>query len=185
MIKNCLVCNKEFKTIPALIKRGGGKFCSRACKSKAQVGFKHSPQLIKKFIKTMKAKGIHQGERNPNYKNGKYKTYKGYIEVLCRNHPFACRNYVKEHRIIVEKVIGRLLTTKETVHHINEIKDDNRIENLMVFTTRGTHKRFHINPLLTKSEDIVFDGRLYSNSSKNSTRTVSPYHVPDAVPIKA
>ncbi len=31
MIKNCLVCNKEFRTFPSAIKRGGGKYCSEKC----------------------------------------------------------------------------------------------------------------------------------------------------------
>ena len=31
MIKECLYCQKEFKTIPSVTKRGLGKFCSRKC----------------------------------------------------------------------------------------------------------------------------------------------------------
>jgi len=31
MKKNCLICGKEFKTHPSLIKRGGGKYCSVKC----------------------------------------------------------------------------------------------------------------------------------------------------------
>ena len=31
MLRNCLVCNKKFKTIPAKVKVGKGKFCSKAC----------------------------------------------------------------------------------------------------------------------------------------------------------
>lgn len=29
VIKNCLVCKKEIKIIPARIKNGGGKYCSK------------------------------------------------------------------------------------------------------------------------------------------------------------
>ena len=162
MIKNCIICDKKFKTLPCLIKRGGGKFCSCSCKAKSQIGCKHSEESINKFRKTMKDNKIFCGNKNPRYKNGKYKTFKGYIEKLCPDHPYATRNYVKEHRLIIENILGRYLLPNETVHHINDKRDDNRIENLMVFTTRGTHQRFHINPSLTKKEDIIFDGRIYS-----------------------
>lgn len=47
-----------------------------------------------------------------------------------------------EHRIIVERAIGRKLSSKELVHHDNEIKTDNNIENLKL-TNRSEHAKHH------------------------------------------
>src|SRR5208337_1629542 len=49
---------------------------------------------------------------------------------------------VLEHRIIMEKHIGRKLDKREHVHHINAIKSDNRIENLEILSI-SDHTREH------------------------------------------
>jgi flagellar basal body rod protein FlgC len=60
------------------------------------------------------------------------------------NHPNANeKGYVQEHRLVVEKFIGRYLTKEEVVHHINANKEDNTIKNLMLFSTHKKHMQFH------------------------------------------
>lgn len=70
-------------------------------------------------------------ENTPNWKGGRNETKDGYIEVYSPSHPNRYRRkYMLEHRLVMEKHIGRYLCSWETVHHKNGIKDDNRIENL-------------------------------------------------------
>ncbi len=73
------------------------------------------------------------GEKNPNWKGGRWKSKQGYIYIKKPEHPNATSiGYVAEHRLVMEKKIGRYLTFDEEVHHRNGIKDDNRIKNLEI-----------------------------------------------------
>ncbi|MHB1653882.1 MAG: HNH endonuclease [Desulfitobacteriaceae bacterium] len=47
------------------------------------------------------------------------------------------------HRLVVERYMGRPLEEYEVVHHMNEEKDDNRVENLVVFVDNAHHVKFH------------------------------------------
>lgn len=51
--------------------------------------------------------------------------------------------YKLEHRLIVEKHLGRRLRPKEVIHHINGNPMDNRIENLMLLKSRSDHSLLH------------------------------------------
>lgn len=82
------------------------------------------------------------GSKNPNFNGGRYVDDKGYIRVLMPEHPFSNAGYVYEHRLVAEKILGRFLQPWETVHHINEIKLDNRWSNFFL-TTVPEHSAIH------------------------------------------
>jgi hypothetical protein len=105
-VRPCESCGKEFKPRSP---SATGRFCSRKCTHDGMKGSKHSI-----------------------WRGGRYITGEGYVKILMPNHPKAHGHggYVAEHRVVIEKHLGRLLKRSETVHHINGNKSDNRIENL-------------------------------------------------------
>ena len=84
------------------------------------------------------------------YKHNTAKDYRtkngaGYVMVLEPGHLCGTKwGYIYEHRLVMEKHIGRLLYSWEVVHHINGDKADNRIENLELMSN-SKHSSEHGN----------------------------------------
>ena len=77
-----------------------------------------------------------RGSDSPLWRGG-IRRCSGYIWLYKPEHPNCTKNrYIQEHRFVMEEKIGRYLTSNEQIHHINGIKDDNRIENLELMTKR-------------------------------------------------
>lgn len=68
------------------------------------------------------------GDQSPTWKGGTSLHKKGYVSIRVGN------KYVFEHVLVMQDFLGRKLTDGENVHHINGIRDDNRIENLELWT---------------------------------------------------
>ena len=78
-----------------------------------------------------------RGPKHPLYRGGKSRDGNGYVTNT--SGPNAGK---REHRVVMERAVGRKLRADEIVHHINGNKADNRIENLRL-ETRGSHNREH------------------------------------------
>ena len=60
----------------------------------------------------------------------KEKSYNGYKYI------WNGAKYKAVHRLKIEELLGRKLSTNEHIHHINGIKDDNRLQNLRVLSAK-------------------------------------------------
>lgn len=66
----------------------------------------------------------------------------GYWYLYFPEHPFSGKQgYIAEHRVVIEKSIGRYLTPQEAVHHIDNDRANNSLDNLQLFATHGEHTK--------------------------------------------
>jgi hypothetical protein len=125
-LRICVDCGKEFVAAAWLKTR----FCGRTCGARYAGSQRNPPR----------------GPTHPNWKGGRVQWPGGYMAVRVDDGKGG-RTYVLEHRHVMEQHLGRPLDPKETVHHLNGVKDDNRLENLELWTGRhGKGVRHHEAP---------------------------------------
>lgn len=87
------------------------------------------------------------GINSINWNGQKIEVKHGKISAILipkKDHPNAnAQGYVYEHRIIMEESIGRLLTDKEVVHHIDLDPTNNNIDNLILLDNSSEHASIH------------------------------------------
>lgn len=107
-----------------------------------------SANYVKKYLRThnlpRKPRGAQRGQKNPQFRHGRIIQSDGYALVLA-DHPNARKSgYVLEHRLAMEKRLGRYLKPEEVVDHIDGLVLHNAPENLQLFQNNGEHLRHTI-----------------------------------------
>lgn len=187
---NCLMCKKSFK-FPS--RRKNVKFCSQNCYHSYTVGKKHpmwnggqvyriTCKQCKKIVTRNRLhlvycshkcyseskKGIKRypdPSLSPAWKGGRHISSGGYINVRFPG------KYVGEHRILMETKLGRKLLKSEHVHHINGIRTDNRLENLIVLT--ASEHMAHHHPRKKFPRPCICCSGMISNPKRQTTKFCS------------
>lgn len=78
--------------------------------------------------------------RNRAWTGGRIVDKDGYVLLKAPNHPHAtAAGYVREHRLVMEEKLGRLLLPTEVVHHRDDCKHNNTPDNLELFDSQSRH----------------------------------------------
>jgi len=138
--KECIICGKYFLVKFSAFDRL--KTCSYECRIKNR-------------------SNLSKGSNHPMWKGGKEIKNNGYIHIYCPEHPKSHKGKVAEHRLIMEKSLGRYLKENEHVHHLNHNKQDNRLENLQIMA-QSKHTSLHMT-----GRPSWIKGKHHSEATKN------------------
>lgn len=133
-MKSCKHCQKEFAP-----KRKEQIYCSHSCAA-------HYKGINKRGKKLQQREGWEYSQKT--------KDKDGYIRMFAGNHLFANgRKMIAQHIMVMELHIQRSLTSLECVHHINENKQDNRLENLQLMS-KSHHSKIHAKEVAVNRQRI-------------------------------
>lgn len=122
---------------------------------------KHISAVCKRYGIQSQRRGPRGEAGHPNWKGGRIIDKDGYALLWVKDHPYGRSfhkgeyggKYVLEHRLVMECKLCRYLHPKEVVHHVNKDKQDNRIENLGLFSKNSEHLRHELTGKIPKWSD--------------------------------
>lgn len=134
----CGFCGVELAS-----EKGNRRYCGVECK-RLSAEVRSGPCLVDGCPSPRRARGyclMHYGRVHKNGepgpaesfrpRDGRYVDPAGYVRVT---HPDTGKR-IYEHRLVMEVLLARPLLSEEEVHHKNGVRDDNRPENLELWTS--------------------------------------------------
>jgi hypothetical protein len=95
-------------------------------------------------------------EKNYFWQGGYAVDDEGYILEHRPDHPYATKGgYVRQHRLVMERILGRYLLPTEVVDHKNRDTSDNDPGNLQLFASNADHLRDN----MTGSKNLTSEER--------------------------
>lgn len=152
----CAQCGKDFYKRPS---QPAATFCSKSCKTTASNLTAANPSYSRDISgerNPMYGKGMNgadnpmygrRKELAPQWKGGRKVRKDGYVLVVAPDdHPYPADQhkasglkYVLEHRLIMERHLGRYLQPGEVVHHRDINPNNNDLSNLQLFACQADH----------------------------------------------
>ena len=159
---------------------------SRTSKQIAQdvgVSQKYVQNIMKTFDLPRRPQGAPTGDLNFAYAGGRTVDLDGYVLVSAPpNHPRARRakgkniGMIYEHRLVMEKEIGRFLAPLEVVDHIDGLHLHNAPENLRLFASNADHLRATISGKVPQWSDLGFEKMSLPTDQKQARPLVDSYY---------
>jgi HNH endonuclease len=124
-------------------------------------------------IRAIRPKGPRKGEKHPmwnggrRFRPGQPQGRTAYMLILKPDHPHADQaGYVLEHRLVMEKILGRILKREERVHHIDGNGLNNDPKNLCLFKNHAEHMKFHFH----EKKDVLHKAKSPTGAGKRRPR---------------
>jgi hypothetical protein len=103
-------------------------------------GHNHRVSLFLKKHQIPRKPFVRTGANSGAWSGGRVIDKDGYVLIKRNTHPKADRHgYVREHRLVMEALIGRHLTDEEVIHHKDDDKLNNDPSNLVLYSCNGAH----------------------------------------------
>ncbi|MDE0582222.1 HNH endonuclease [Planococcus sp. A6] len=131
--RTCSRCGKTFEGYPGK-PRGERTFCTKECRL--------TQMSEDNLLKRVNQKGGLTEEEKTKIREAQINRWQK------EDRPLSPDTYRKvhgrhEHRVVMERIIGRPLSAEEVVHHIDSNKHNNEPENLMLFANQAEHLNWH------------------------------------------
>ena len=162
---NCLRCGKEHLKLDCQLNKGRGKFCSKECANKHR---QHGKIIKCALCSNEFYRAFGEQKRAINYFCSKGCYFNSRI-VKAKKTTYLKVGGTHIHILVAEKVLNRKLRKGEIVHHIDEDRKNNSIENLAVLPSQNIHAKIHFGNYnfekykltnLTLFDDVLEDSTL-------------------------